>query len=247
MPLKPLPGHWPVLAMAAGGCALVALLLGSVGGQAMMGLVSAGGMAFHVETISGRKSPAGPQTHENDLLSSFGWNYCGSRFVACWMGGLELADGEQELIHVANEMSASDAGINLLSPSDYDSFLANHEPSLTILSPGFIVDNVITTLESGVLISAMGSGFTVQSQQADSVGTTRANSPVKSPLKSPIKPSDQQPMNAVPAPVPWLGLGVALGYCRRMRKRLSESQASDSIRVCSVSTSWPRRPPGQLK
>ena len=243
MPLKPLPGHWPVLAMAAGGCALVALLLGSVAGQAMMGLVSVGGMAFHVETISGRKPPAGPQTHENDLLSSFGWNYCGSRFVACWMGGLELADGEQELIHVANEMRASDAVINLLSPSDYDSFLANHEPSLTILSPGFIVDNVITTLESGVLISAMGSGFTVQSQQADSVGTTRANSPVKSPIKT----SDQQPMNAVPAPVPWLGLGVALGYCRRMRKRLSESQASDSIRVCSVSTSWPRRPPGQLK
>jgi hypothetical protein len=208
------------------------------------------GYRFEFETNSGPVAPAAPEkgsswltaviqpiaggvtielksnlSDPKEFISSVGFNLldgdygeitmsCSSRDIACGKSELLQADPDKQppQLNFSNGIKGLDIGFKLPNAASSDRFQLKDSVIFTLLGDGSELlrpESFLTTISETGLLSTIFSAARVQGIQSGPGSTTI---------------SDGGGIEAVPGPLPLLGLAVALGYSRRLRRRLSKTQ-----------------------
>lgn len=161
----------------------------------------------------------------NEFISSVGFNLldgeygkikiadCVSQGVACDKSGLLEADPKKQppQLNFSNGIKGLDIGFKLPTAASSDRFQLQDSVIFTLLGTGLSPSSFLTTISESGPLSSIFSAARVQGIQSGSGSTTITDGGTE----------------AVPGPLPLLGLAVALGYSRRLRRRLAHVQGLD--------------------
>jgi hypothetical protein len=204
------------------------------------------GYRFEFETNSGPVAPVDPPEGESwltaviqpidggvtielksnlsdpeEFISSVGFNLldgeygeitmsCSSQDITCGKSDLLQADPDKQppQLNFSNGIKGMDIGFKLPTAASSDRLQLNDSVIFTLLGTGLSPSSFLTTISPTGPLSSIFSAARVQGIQSGSGSTTITDGGAE----------------AVPGPLPLLGLAVALGYSRRLRRRLAYAQ-----------------------
>lgn len=143
-----------------------------------------------------------------DKIQNLSWS-CSSSFISCNASSVDQEYNNPPKINFANGIQGLDLAINLPIANNRNRFQGNDTARFTLNGTGLTPLNFLTTNDPGSPVTGVFSAARVQGLQTGSDSTT-----IIDPVPS-----------AAPGPLPLLGAGVALGFSRRLRRRLNLGQS----------------------
>jgi hypothetical protein len=202
------------------------------------------GYRFEFETNSGPVVPADPEggswltaviqpiaggvtielksnlSDPEEFISSVGFNLldgeygeirmsCSSQDITCGKSDLLLADPDKQppQLNFSNGIKGMDIGFKLPTAASSDRLQLNDSVIFTLLGTGLSPSSFLATISPTGPLSSIYSAARVQGIQSGPGSTTITDGGAEAP-----------------GPLPLLGLAVALGYSRRLRRRLAYAQ-----------------------
>lgn len=139
-------------------------------------------------------------------IQNLSWS-CSSSFITCSATSVEQDFNDLPQINFANGIQGLDLGINLPVSNRNNRFQGNDTARFTINGTGLTPLNFLTINNPLSPVTGVYSAARVQGIQTGEGSTT---------ITDPIS-------QTVPGPLPLLGAGVALGFSRRLRRRLAQT------------------------